>query len=99
MGDATLRTALQMSGLVPSRAAALILTFLTTLMAAHAAVEPEAPLVLEATVPLPDVGGRIDHMAMDRGRQHLIVAALGNNTVEVIDLRTGKLLQRIRGLS
>lgn len=88
-----------MSGHVSGAAAAVILAILTTLTATRAAVNPEAPLALEATLPLPDVGGRIDHMAIDRGRQHLIVAALGNNTVEVIDLGTGKPLQRIRGLS
>jgi DNA-binding beta-propeller fold protein YncE len=90
-----------MSRLVSGAAAAVILAILATLTATRAAVRPEAPLVLEATLPLPDLGGRIDHMAIDRGRQHLIVAALGNNTVEVIDLGTGKplQLQRIRGLS
>jgi DNA-binding beta-propeller fold protein YncE len=61
------------------------------------AVEPEG-LVLEATIPLADVGGRIDHMAIDRGRQRLIVAALGNDTVEVVDLAAGKPRQRIGGL-
>ena len=37
-------------------------------------------------------------MAVDRSRQRLIVAALGNDTVEVVDLATGKLRQRISGL-
>ena len=59
----------------------------------------QAPLVLEKKIPLPDVGGRIDHMAIDPKRQRLIVAALGNGTVEVIDLAAGKPLQRIRGLA
>jgi DNA-binding beta-propeller fold protein YncE len=85
-----------MSRLVSGAAAAVILA---TLTATRAAVKPEAPLVLEATLPLPDVGGRIDHMAIDRGRRHLIVAELGNNTVEAIDLGIGKPLQRIRGLN
>jgi DNA-binding beta-propeller fold protein YncE len=61
------------------------------------AAEP-GPLVLESTIPLPDVGGRIDHMAIDRGRQRLIVAALGNDTVEVLDLATGKPRRRVDGL-
>ena len=38
-------------------------------------------------------------MAIDRARQRLIVAGLGNNTVEVADLATGKPFQRLRGLS
>jgi DNA-binding beta-propeller fold protein YncE len=45
----------------------------------------EPPLVLEATVPLPGVKGRIDHMGFDSKRNRLLVAALGNDTVEVID--------------
>src|SRR5690242_4720431 len=40
----------------------------------------------------------IDHMALDRGRQRLFVAALGNNTVEVIDIRAAKRIERISGL-
>ena len=74
-----------------------ILTLLAPLTACHAAAEP-APLVLEKTIPLPDVSGRIDHMAFDRKRQRLIVAALGNDTVEIVDLAAGKPLHRIRGL-
>jgi DNA-binding beta-propeller fold protein YncE len=61
------------------------------------ASEP-GPLVLESTIPLPGVSGRIDHMAFDPVRQHLIVAALGNDTVEVADLGAGKPRQRIGGL-
>ncbi len=48
------------------------------------------PLRLLQTIPLPNVKGRIDHLAIDVKGQRLFVAALGNDTVEVIDLRTGK---------
>jgi YVTN family beta-propeller protein len=48
------------------------------------------PLRLEKTIPLPDVKGRIDHMAVNVKGEKLLIAALGNNTVEVIDLKTGK---------
>jgi hypothetical protein len=58
-----------------------------------------APLVLEATIPLPNVAGRIDHLAIDLVRKHLFVAELGNNTVDVIDLVSQKTVQRITGLS
>lgn len=57
----------------------------------------EPPLILERTIKLPDVHGRVDHMAIDLGRHRLIVAELGNNSVEVIDLATGKVLHRIDG--
>ena len=83
----------------PLRAAAVILAILSLLVPAHATSQAEPPaLVLENAIALPDVGGRIDHMAIDRGRQRLIVAALGNDTVEVIDLHSGKPLEPIRGL-
>jgi hypothetical protein len=56
------------------------------------------PLDLEATIPLPDVHGRIDHMAIDLPHKRLLVAELDNDTVDVIDLdkRTG--IHRITGL-
>jgi DNA-binding beta-propeller fold protein YncE len=42
-------------------------------------------LRLEATIPLPAISGRIDHLALDSARQRLFVAALGNDSVEVVD--------------
>ena len=41
--------------------------------------------------------GRIDHLAIDEDAQRLYVAALGNNTVEVLDLKTNRHLQSLRG--
>ncbi|WP_414474376.1 YncE family protein [Microvirga sp. M2] len=64
--------------------------------AAHAA-EP-MPLQLEAKIPLGDVKGRIDHMAVDLARQRLFVAELGNDSVGIIDLGASKVASRIRGL-
>ncbi len=49
---------------------------------------PNEPLKLEATIPMSDVKGRIDHLSIDVKGQRLFVAALGNNSLEVIDLRT-----------
>jgi len=40
------------------------------------------PLRLEKTIKLPDVQGRIDHLAVDLKGGRLFVAALGNNTVK-----------------
>jgi DNA-binding beta-propeller fold protein YncE len=37
-------------------------------------------------------------MAVDLGRKHLFVAELGNDTVDVIDLASGKTMHRIEGL-
>lgn len=48
---------------------------------------------------LPGVYGRIDHLDVDLKGKRLFVAALGNNTVEVLDSRTGKQLHTIKDLS
>ena len=50
------------------------------------------------TVALPGVEGRIDHLAVDLAGQRIFLCALGNNTVEVIDLRKGARIHSITGL-
>lgn len=47
-------------------------------------------LVLAATIEMPGVKGRIDHFAVDLAHHRLFVAALGNDTVEVLDLQRGR---------
>ena len=54
--------------------------------------------MLEKTIPLHGVRGRIDHMAFDAGRKRLMVAELGNDTVAVIDVVAGVTLHRFTGL-
>src|SRR5580704_14981272 len=56
------------------------------------------PLRPEKTLELPEVQGRIDHLSVDVKGQRLFVSALGNNTVEVIDLKAGKRIKTINGL-
>jgi DNA-binding beta-propeller fold protein YncE len=63
-----------------------------------AIAQSTAPLRLEKTIPLPDVQGRIDHMSIDVKNQRFFMAALGNNTVEVIDVKGGKRIHTITGL-
>jgi YVTN family beta-propeller protein len=63
-----------------------------------AVAQSTAPLRLEKTIPMPGVHGRIDHMSFDVKRRRLFVAALGNNTVEVIDTEQGKRIHSIPGL-
>jgi DNA-binding beta-propeller fold protein YncE len=58
-----------------------------------------APLVLETKIPLGDVRGRIDHLGIDVKRQRLFVSELGNNSLGVVDLATGKVLRTLSGLS
>lgn len=55
------------------------------------------PLALERSIRLPDVGGRIDHLAYDSDGQRLFVAELGNGTVDAIHLSDGERL-RLAGL-
>jgi len=70
---------------------------LTSLTANARAGEPTLLRLLQ-TIALPGVEGRIDHMAVDLDAQRLFIAALGNNTVEVLDLRAGNRIHRITGL-
>ena len=65
--------------------------------ARSASSEPSA-LGLERTIPLPQVVGRIDHLAYDARRGRVFVAELGNGTVEGVDLATGRVIGRIGGL-
>lgn len=65
---------------------------------AEIAAQSAAPLKLAQTIALPGVEGRIDHFAFDAAGERLFVCALGNNTVEVLDLRKGKRVHSITGL-
>src|SRR6516225_8287724 len=75
---------------------ALVLSFLTAVLVSAQAAQP---LNLEKTIELPNVQGRIDHMSVDVKGQRLFVSALGNNTVEVIDIKAGKRIKTITGLA
>lgn len=55
-------------------------------------------LQLVASIQLPNVSGRIDHLAFDSKNQTIFVASLGNNTIEVVDLKSKKVIHTIKGL-
>ena len=57
------------------------------------------PLQLEEQIPVPSVTGRLDHFSADAKRKKLFVSALGNNTLEVIDVFAGKVVHSITGLA
>jgi len=57
----------------------------------------QEPLILVRSIDLPRVEGRIDHLAFDAAGQRLFVAALGNNTVEVIDLKSNSHIKSVPG--
>ncbi len=56
------------------------------------------PLRLQRSIPLAGVEGRIDHLAIDPDGKRLVVAALGNDSVEVIDLEQGKVVRSLKGI-
>ena len=55
-------------------------------------------LRLLTRIPLPGVSGRIDHMAIDEKHHRLFIAALGNNSLEVVDLQKKQRIKSIPGL-
>ena len=61
-------------------------------------VQDNSSLKSVQTIPMPGVEGRIDHLAVDLKGQRLFGAALGNNTVEVLDLAQGKRTRSITGM-
>lgn len=77
------------------RALTLVLALLLCALVAGASAQP---LVLQRTIALKGVSGRIDHMATDLVRKRLFVAELGNGTLDVIDLEAGQVIRRISGL-
>jgi DNA-binding beta-propeller fold protein YncE len=66
-----------------------------TLAVAVPAAEPALELV--QTIPLKGAAGRLDHLALDTKGKRLFVANLSNNSLDVIDLKAGKLVKQIPG--
>src|SRR5678815_3255660 len=77
----------------------LVLLVSAFVLARYAPPQKPPPLRLVQTTPLPNVEGRIDHLAVDVRNLRLFLAALGNNTLEVIDLKSGKVIHSVRGLN
>src|SRR5258707_7628701 len=88
--------------LLPIRIIAAVLASVVALASAAGQASAQStntgPLELETKIPLGEVRGRIDHMAVDLKRQRLFVAELGNNSLGVIDLANRKLIRTIIGL-
>src|ERR1035437_3622852 len=55
--------------------------------------------VLKGRIELPNVEGRIDHFSPDLKGRRLFMAALGNHTVEVLDVQAGKRVHTIPNLA
>jgi DNA-binding beta-propeller fold protein YncE len=56
-------------------------------------------LKLVQTIPLPEVDGRIDHFAIDLKGRRAFLAALAKNTIEVVDLRAGRVIYTLPGFA
>jgi hypothetical protein len=56
-------------------------------------------LALKSHIALPNVKGRIDHFSVDVKGQRLFMAGVGNHTLEVIDLQSGKRVRTIPDLA
>src|SRR5207253_826625 len=61
-----------------------------------AAGEPTT-LQLVQTIPLQGAAGRLDHLAIDAKHRRLFIANLSNDSLDVVDLEAGKLVQQIAG--
>jgi hypothetical protein len=55
-------------------------------------------LILEKEITLPGVKGRIDHIDINIKDKVAYIAALGNNSLEIVDIKSGKVTGSIKGL-
>jgi DNA-binding beta-propeller fold protein YncE len=58
-----------------------------------------APLVLVRIIPMPDVQGRFDHMAVDNKTGRLYAAVYGDDSVQVLETQRGKRVHSIEGFN
>src|SRR6266404_2430534 len=66
-------------------------------LAVWSSAQEKQALTLVQTIPLPGVKGRLDHMGVDLEQKRLFVAAVANNTLEVVDLTAGKVIKSLSG--
>jgi len=90
-----MRAACRLLGLTPLMLAS---TGCTASAPSFKATDPDSPVRLERTIPLPDTRGRIDHLAIDLAGGRLFVAEVANGTVDIVDLAAGRVVHRIAGL-
>jgi DNA-binding beta-propeller fold protein YncE len=76
----------------------LLLATLLIFSARAVGQEPQV-LSLHSRIPLTNVKGRIDHFSVDVKGHRLFVAAVGNHTLEVIDLQSEKQVHTITDLA
>jgi DNA-binding beta-propeller fold protein YncE len=70
-----------------------------TLLSATATGQDATSLFLAGRVALPNVEGRIDHFSADLKGGRLFISALGNRTLEVVDVNTGRQIRSVPGVA
>ena len=80
---------------------AVTLLFLASVLALSvpSAAQDSQVLSLKNHIALPNVKGRIDHFSVDVKGKRLFMAGVGNHTLEVIDLQSGKRVKTIPDLA
>jgi YVTN family beta-propeller protein len=81
-----------------ARAIVFAIGVVGSVASADPAATTTKPLSEVQVISLSDVKGRIDHLAVDPDGKRLFVAALGNHTLEVLDVDGGKRITTIKGL-
>jgi len=61
----------------------------------HAAPAADAPLVVGDPIVVPDSKGSFDYLQVDEANRRLLANHTGNNTLDVFDLDSGKLIKHI----
>jgi DNA-binding beta-propeller fold protein YncE len=82
----------------PQHLCLLLPLVLSPLSQARAEDTPSA-LELVQTIELKGKAGKLDHLALDAKRERLFLANKANGTLDVVDLKGGKLLKQITGQS
>jgi Type II CAAX prenyl endopeptidase Rce1-like len=78
---------------------AILCTALVAGFAVQISAQEKQALRLVQTIPLPGVTGRLDHMGVDLEQKRLFLAAVANNTLEVVDLTAGKVIKSLAGFT
>jgi DNA-binding beta-propeller fold protein YncE len=71
----------------------------TAVAASQGTTRELAPLQLIQKIPVPAVAGRIDHFTAFPKRRLLIFAALGNNSMEIVNTFQARVVQSVKGLN
>ena len=72
---------------------------LLILGASSAQAQATSPLTLQRTIPLPAGIGKFDHFAVDLDANRLFIAATSDHSVEVMELKAGRVTESLTGVS